>query len=158
MHDRATTHDKFCSPDRNVISDRRVGACLGRNYLLNTYCVGRQRPSCQRLVTVERNGSGQSSLPQEVWAFAHHVPDAEPRSLCDCSCCIRHTIDLLLLSLPVESNGIPLVEFTRLSGMNLASAPDSDIRALAESFNNVPDQCVVACGCLFQRNLIQAWL
>jgi len=31
MHDRATTHDEFCSPDRNVISDRRVGACLGGN-------------------------------------------------------------------------------------------------------------------------------
>ena len=60
-----------------------------------------------------------------------------------------------------ESNGIPLVEFTHLSGMNLASAPDSDIRALAKSFNNVPDQCVVACGCgpcTAQRNLIQAWL
>ena len=28
MHDRATTHDEFCSPDRNVISDCRVGACV----------------------------------------------------------------------------------------------------------------------------------
>ena len=35
------------------------------------------------------------------------------------------------LSLPVEGNSIPLVEFTRLPGMNLASAPDSNIRALA---------------------------
>jgi len=41
MHDRATTHDEFCSPDRNVISDHRVSACLGSNYLLTTYCVGR---------------------------------------------------------------------------------------------------------------------
>ena len=31
MHDRMTTHDEFCLPDRNVISDRRVGACLGGN-------------------------------------------------------------------------------------------------------------------------------
>ena len=31
MRDRATTHDQFYSPDRNVISDRRVGACLGGN-------------------------------------------------------------------------------------------------------------------------------
>jgi len=31
MHDRATTHDEFCSPDRNVISDRHMGACLGGN-------------------------------------------------------------------------------------------------------------------------------
>ena len=28
MHDRATTHDEFCSPDRNVISDCRMGACV----------------------------------------------------------------------------------------------------------------------------------
>ena len=28
MHDRATTHDEFCSPDRNVISDCRVGVCV----------------------------------------------------------------------------------------------------------------------------------
>jgi len=28
MHNRATTHDEFCSPDRNVISDCRVGACV----------------------------------------------------------------------------------------------------------------------------------
>ena len=31
MHERATTHDEFCSPDSNVISDCHVGACLGRN-------------------------------------------------------------------------------------------------------------------------------
>jgi len=28
MHNRATTHDEFCSPDRNVISDCRVGTCV----------------------------------------------------------------------------------------------------------------------------------
>jgi len=30
MHNRATTHDEFCAhqPDRNVISDCRVGACV----------------------------------------------------------------------------------------------------------------------------------
>lgn len=119
------------------------------------------RASRPRLVTVERDGSVRSSLSQEVRTFAQHVPDAEPRRLCDCSRCIRHAVDLLRLSLPVERNGIPSIEFTRLPGMNLARAPESDIRALAKSFDDVPDQRVVACGCgpcTAHRNLIQAWL
>jgi len=131
------------------------------NPAIRTVCRLHERASHQRLVTVERKGSVRSSLQQEVWTFAEHVPDAEPRHLCDCSRCIRHAVDLSQLSLPVEGNGIPLVEFTRLPGMNLARAPDSDIRALAKSFNNIPDQHVVACGCgpcTAHRNLIQACL
>jgi len=54
MHDRTTTHDEFCSPHRNVVSDCRVGACLSKNVykLLKTTKNNTSRLSAQSLLPI----------------------------------------------------------------------------------------------------------